>query len=66
MSINIGWAIGTALGVWVSGGISGGHINPAVSRLSLYPYLASIKLFSLFRLLLHWLLLEGSRGKKYR
>jgi aquaglyceroporin related protein len=32
-SINIGWAVGTALGVWVSGGISGGHINPAVSHL---------------------------------
>jgi len=31
LSINIGWAIGTALGVWVSGGISGGHINPAVT-----------------------------------
>ncbi|KAF9525543.1 putative aquaporin 4 [Crepidotus variabilis] len=30
-SINIGWAAGTALGVWVSGGISGGHINPAVT-----------------------------------
>ncbi|KAJ3524467.1 hypothetical protein NM688_g8556 [Phlebia brevispora] len=27
----IGWACGTALGVWVSGGISGGHINPAVT-----------------------------------
>ncbi|KAF7796448.1 hypothetical protein EIP86_007625 [Pleurotus ostreatoroseus] len=26
-----GWACGTALGVWVSGGISGGHINPAVT-----------------------------------
>lgn len=23
--------LGTALGVWVSGGISGGHINPAVT-----------------------------------
>ncbi|KAL0960971.1 hypothetical protein HGRIS_005968 [Hohenbuehelia grisea] len=31
LSINIGWAIGTAMGVWVSGGISGGHINPAVT-----------------------------------
>ncbi|KDQ25901.1 hypothetical protein PLEOSDRAFT_1066922 [Pleurotus ostreatus PC15] len=31
LSINFGWAIGTALGVWVSGGISGGHINPAVT-----------------------------------
>jgi len=30
-SINVGWAVGTAMGVWVSGGISGGHINPAVT-----------------------------------
>lgn len=30
LSINIGWGVGTAMGVWVSGGISGGHINPAV------------------------------------
>ncbi|KAF4617356.1 hypothetical protein D9613_005826 [Agrocybe pediades] len=31
LSINMGWAVGTAMGVWVSGGISGGHINPAVT-----------------------------------
>jgi len=31
LSLNFGWAIGTALGVWVSGGISGGHINPAIT-----------------------------------
>ncbi|QRW22594.1 aquaporin, Major intrinsic protein family [Rhizoctonia solani] len=31
LSISFGWAIGAALGVWVSGGISGGHINPAVT-----------------------------------
>ncbi|EMD40099.1 hypothetical protein CERSUDRAFT_112306 [Gelatoporia subvermispora B] len=31
LSIAFGWAAGTALGVWVSGGISGGHINPAVT-----------------------------------
>ncbi|KAG6914093.1 hypothetical protein DXG01_002457 [Tephrocybe rancida] len=29
LSISFGWAVGVALGVWVSGGISGGHINPA-------------------------------------
>lgn len=29
--MSIGWALGVALGVWVSGGISGGHINPAVT-----------------------------------
>jgi aquaglyceroporin related protein len=31
LSINVGWAVGTAMGVWISGGISGGHINPAVT-----------------------------------
>jgi aquaglyceroporin related protein len=31
LSANLGWAIGIALGVWVCGGISGGHINPAVT-----------------------------------
>ena len=31
LSLNFGWAVGTALGVWVSGGVSGGHINPAVT-----------------------------------
>ncbi|KAJ7596779.1 putative aquaporin 4 [Mycena floridula] len=31
LSINFGWAIGTAIGVWASAGISGGHINPAVT-----------------------------------
>ncbi|KAH8104487.1 aquaporin [Cristinia sonorae] len=31
LSLNFAWAVGTAMGVWVSGGISGGHINPAVT-----------------------------------
>lgn len=31
LSTSFGWAIGIALGVWVSAGISGGHINPAVT-----------------------------------
>jgi aquaglyceroporin related protein len=31
LSLNLGYAIGIALGAWVSGGISGGHINPAVT-----------------------------------
>lgn len=31
LSISVGWAVGLALGVWVSSGISGGHINPAVT-----------------------------------
>ncbi|KAF8470352.1 aquaporin [Gautieria morchelliformis] len=31
LSVSLGWAVGIALGVWVCGGISGGHINPAVT-----------------------------------
>ncbi|KIM43009.1 hypothetical protein M413DRAFT_443824 [Hebeloma cylindrosporum] len=31
LSVNFGWAVGAAMGVWVSIGISGGHINPAVT-----------------------------------
>ncbi|CUA75240.1 putative membrane protein YFL054C [Saccharomyces cerevisiae S288c] [Rhizoctonia solani] len=31
LSISFGWAVGLALGAWVSGGVSGGHINPAVT-----------------------------------
>ncbi|KIP08611.1 hypothetical protein PHLGIDRAFT_34899 [Phlebiopsis gigantea 11061_1 CR5-6] len=31
LSVCFGWAAGIALGAWVSGGISGGHINPAVT-----------------------------------
>jgi len=30
-SINWGWGVGVLLGVIVSGGVSGGHLNPAVS-----------------------------------
>jgi len=31
LALNFGWAVGVALGVWLSGGISGGHLNPAVT-----------------------------------
>ncbi|KAL4069915.1 aquaporin-like protein [Scleroderma yunnanense] len=31
LSLNFGWALGLGIGVWVSGGISGGHLNPAVT-----------------------------------
>ncbi|KAG5337030.1 hypothetical protein C0989_011118 [Termitomyces sp. Mn162] len=31
LSISFGWAVGTAMGVWISAGISGGHINPAIT-----------------------------------
>ncbi len=31
LSINIGWGLAVVMGVYVSAGISGGHINPAVT-----------------------------------
>jgi len=31
LSATLGWAIGLGMGAWVSGGISGGHLNPAVT-----------------------------------
>lgn len=30
-SITLGWSIGVAMGVWVAGRVSGGHLNPAVT-----------------------------------
>jgi len=33
LSVNLGWGWAVALGVWLSGGVSGGHLNPAVSLL---------------------------------
>jgi len=31
LSLVLGWATGAALGVWISAGISGAHINPAIT-----------------------------------
>ena len=31
LSINLGWALGVTMGVYVAGGISGAHLNPAVT-----------------------------------
>ncbi|KAI9441763.1 aquaporin [Lactarius indigo] len=31
LSLSSGWAVGAAIGVWISGGISGGHLNPVVT-----------------------------------
>lgn len=31
LSINLGWALGVTLGCYVAGGISGAHLNPAVT-----------------------------------
>ncbi|KAG6860168.1 hypothetical protein C0995_014840 [Termitomyces sp. Mi166 len=33
-TVNLGWGAALALGVWVSGGISGGHINPAADYMT--------------------------------
>jgi MIP family channel proteins len=30
-TVSIGWAMGVTFGVYVAGGVSGGHINPAVT-----------------------------------
>uniref|UniRef100_A0A8H8CGW5 Aquaporin n=1 Tax=Psilocybe cubensis TaxID=181762 RepID=A0A8H8CGW5_PSICU len=31
ISTNFGWGIGLAMAVWISGGISGGHVNPSIT-----------------------------------
>ncbi|KAH8106648.1 major intrinsic protein superfamily membrane channel protein [Phellopilus nigrolimitatus] len=31
LSVAFGWGLGTGLGAWVAAGISGGHINPAIT-----------------------------------
>ncbi len=31
LSVNIGWGLGVALGIYISAGVSGAHINPAIS-----------------------------------
>ncbi|KAI6027233.1 aquaporin [Pisolithus marmoratus] len=31
LSLNLGWAVGIFMGVLVSGGVSGGHVNPGVT-----------------------------------
>lgn len=31
LSVNIGWGWGVAFGAWIAGGVSGAHLNPAVT-----------------------------------
>lgn len=49
LTVNFGWGMGCAMGVWVSGGISGGHINPAVSLA-----MAIIGKFKFRKVLIYW------------
>ncbi|EJT98532.1 aquaporin-like protein [Dacryopinax primogenitus] len=58
-SMCFGWGIGLCLGLWVSGGISGGHLNPAVTLA-----FASLRRFSWVKDVVYWLsqLLGGCVG----
>lgn len=49
-AINWGWGIGVMMGILVSGGVSGAHLNPAVSLA-----LAVVGKFSLKKVLFYWL-----------
>src|SRR6187431_1235516 len=31
LSINLGWGLGVTMGIFVAGGVSGAHLNPAVT-----------------------------------
>ena len=33
LSINFGWAIGVIIGIYCTGGVSGGHLNPGTSQI---------------------------------
>ncbi|KAH9821785.1 aquaporin-like protein [Melampsora americana] len=49
LSISFGWGIGVMIGVYVAGGISGGHLNPAVTL-----SLATFRGFSWKKVLPYW------------
>jgi len=48
--VSLTWGMGVAMGVYVSAGVSGGHINPAVSLA-----LASVGKFTLWKVPIYWL-----------
>ena len=58
--------IGIAMGVWVSGGISGGHINPAVSFFFTAPKYGPLMTALILRSPWPWQLGEISLGGKYQ
>ncbi|MBW0472781.1 hypothetical protein O181_012496 [Austropuccinia psidii MF-1] len=50
ISVSFGWALAVSLGVYVSGGISGGHINPAITLA-----MAAFRGFPWYRVPIYWL-----------
>ena len=56
LSVNFGYAMAVAFGVYVCGGVSGGHINPAVTLV--------MAVIGEFQIIQNWLL-HGGCGNLY-
>lgn len=54
------------MGVWVAGGISGAHLNPAVCGGDFAPRQNGITDTVAFRSLLPWQYFEDSHGRRFR
>ncbi|KAA1073755.1 hypothetical protein PGT21_024672 [Puccinia graminis f. sp. tritici] len=50
LSVSFGWALAVMLGVFVSGGVSGGHINPAITL-----SMAIFRRFPWYKVPVYWL-----------
>ena len=50
LSINLGWGLAVTMGVYVAGGVSGAHLNPAVTLA-----LAALRGFSWRKVPVYWL-----------
>jgi MIP family channel proteins len=50
LSINLGWGLGVTMGVYIAGGVSGAHLNPAVTLA-----LAASGKFSWSKIVPYWL-----------
>ena len=62
LSINLGWGLGVMLGVYAAGGVSGAHLNPAVTLA-----LAVCRRFPWAKLVPYCLAqLAGLRGRRRR